>query len=563
MKKNTAKSLFITVLAVMFAAGFLVSCGGEEPAKVEEPVKTVETPAAPAASGPKTGGTLVIGRSGDTVGLDPSAETDGHSMMIIDNIFERLVAYVDEGTDTMPGLATSWDISSDGLTYTFHLREGVKFHDGTDFDADAVIFSLGRQMKEPNIKYFKTQWDAPAEKVSPEYWLMMDMDNTVASIEATDLNTVVFKMKKRNAPFINNLGMHFASIVSPTAMLKHGKSFMNNPSGTGPFELDNWVKGDRVILKANLNYWGGRPYLDKAIFRAIPENSVRYLELKTGNIDLCHLPAAEDVALAKKDDNLKVISQPGLNVGYLSFGHKKDLWKDKVVRQAIAHAINKKAIVDNIYYGVGEVAKNGMPPTLWGYNDDVVDYAYDPEKSKELLAQTGFFDKMKAAGQDKITLWCMPVARPYNPSGMKVGEAMQADLKKVGIEVELVTFEWGTYLDKQRSQPPEMDLFQLGWTGDNGDPDNFLAVLYDGLASPAVRTQWHNEEYHKLMLDGVNSTSKEERVGFYKKAQAIMHDEVAAIPIAHALQNTPMKKGVMNFKNHPFGNIYLKKVWKE
>lgn len=514
--------------------------------------------------GPKRGGIFVLGRSGDAVGLDPLRETDGHSMMIIDNVYDRLVAYVDEGTATKPGLAKSWDISADGLTYTFHLRKKVKFHDGTPCNADAVVFSFGRQMKEKNVTFFKKKWDFVThkdEKIDPQYWLMMEMDKVVESITAKNAHTVVFKLKSKNAPFINNLGMHFASIVSPTAVKKYGKDFTNKPVGTGPFVFTKWIRGDRIVLTANKKYWGGAPYLKKAIFRVIPENSVRFLELKTGNIHLCHLPSPEDLDLAKKDKKLKVISQPGLNVGYLGFGHKKPLWQDKKVRIAIAHAINKKAIVDNIYFGSGEVAKNGMPPTLWGYNNDIQDYAYDVEKSKKLLEEAKFFEKMKEAGQEKITLWCMPVARPYNPSGMKVGEAMMADLEKVGIKTELVTFEWGTYLSKQRSQPKEMDLFQLGWTGDNGDPDNFLAVLYDGLASPSIRTQWHNEEYHRLMTEGVNATSVDKRKDIYKKAQKIFHDEMPVVPIAHALQHAPMSKKVEGFKLHPFGNIYLHKVW--
>ena len=516
--------------------------------------------AASSIAAPKVGGTLVFGRGGDTVGCDPARETDGHSMMIIDNVFDRLVAFQEESTATEPGLAESWDISKDGLTYTFHLRKGVKFHDGTNFDSDAVIFSIGRQMEKKNLKFFKKEWEIKG-KVDAQYWSMMAMDDIVKSITATDEFTVVFQLNVPNAAFINNLGMHFASILSPTAAIKYGVDFQNTPVGTGPFVFDKWIRGDRMILKANDNYYNGRPYLDKVIFRVIPENAVRHLELKTGNIHMNHLPGPEDVVLAKKDKKLKVIAQPGLNVGYLSFGHTKELWKDKRIRRAIAYAINKQSIVDNIYLGTGEVAKNPIPPTLWSYNNKIKDYKYNPAKAKKLLKEAGFFDKLKAAGQDKITLWCMPVARPYNPSGMKVGEAMQADLKKVGINVELVTFEWGTYLSKQREQPAEMDLFQLGWTGDNGDPDNFLAVLFDGLASKSIRTQWHNEEFHNLMLKGIQVTDIKERTAIYERSQEIFHEEVGAIPIAHALQNMPMSKKVKGFKNHPFGNIYFHKVW--
>jgi len=512
---------------------------------------------------PKQGGTLVFGRGGDSAGLDPAFETDGNSFMICDNVFDQLVLYADESTEIVPGLATDWKVSEDGLTYTFNLRKGVKFHDGTDMNADAVVFSIGRMMKEKNVKFVGKGWDFPTKQPPAEYWLSMEMDDTIGSIEAVDDHTVVFKLKRREAPFIANMAMDFAAIVSPTAVLKFGEDFRSNPVGTGPYKFVKWIKDDRIILEANPDYWDGRPYLDQVIFRSIPDNSVRFLELKTGNIDICQFPNPEDIDLAKKDDSLKLVSQPGMNIGYVSFNHTKPLWQDKRIRQALAYAINKKAIVDNIYYGLGQVAKNTIPPTMWSYNDDIQDYPYDPEMAKKLLAEAGFDAKLKEAGQTKITLWSMPVARPYNPNGMKVGEAIQADLKKVGIDVELVTFEWGTYLKQQRTQPPEMDLFQLGWTGDNGDPDNFLAVLLDGLADPNVRTQWKNEEYHDIILKAKQALTKEERIQLYRKAQELIHEDVPLINIAHSLVVWPLKKSVMNFKLHPTASIRMHKVWKE
>jgi len=524
-------------------------------------VLTLMAPVSALAEEPKTGGTLVFGRGGDSVGLDPAFETDGNSFMICDNVYDELVLYADESTEIVPGLATSWESSPDGLTYTFHLREGVKFHDGTDFDADAVVFSLGRQMKEKNVKFFKKEWKFPESQPPVEYWLSMEMDDIVGSIEAVDERTVVFHLKRPEAPFIANMGMDFAAIVSPTAALKHGPDFKSNPVGTGPFKFVEWKKDDHITLEANKDYWNGRPYLDQVVFRSIPDNSVRFLELKSGSIHICQFPNPEDIDLAKKDDNLKLVSQPGMNIGYLSFNHTKPLWQDKRVRKAIACAINKQAIVDNIYYGMGQVAKNTIPPTMWSYNDDIQDYPYDPEKAKALLEEADFAGKLKEAGQEKISLWSMPVPRPYNPNGMKVGEAMQADLKKVGIDVELVTFEWGTYLKKQRTQDPAMDLFQLGWTGDNGDPDNFLLILLDGLADPNVRTQWKNEEYHDLITKAKTTSDKAERVKLYRQAQELIHEEVPLINVAHSLVVWPLQKNVVNFKLHPTASVRMHEVW--
>jgi ABC-type transport system substrate-binding protein len=514
-----------------------------------------------ALAAPKSGGTLIWGRGGDSVGLDPAYETDGNSFQVCDNIYEALVAYKDESTDLEPGLAKSWQISSDAKTYTFELRKGVKFHDGTPFNADAVVFSIGRMMKERNVKFHGKGLDIPAQDRTPEYWVSMEMDDTIGSIEATGEYTVVFKLKRVEAPFLANMGMDFADIISPTAFMKNPKEFLRNPVGTGPFKFVKWVKDDQIILEKNKDYWdkSGGPYLDKVVFRSIPENSVRFLELKAGSISACQFPNPADIELAKNDPNIKLVSQPGMNIGYLSFNHTKEPWKSNLhLRKAIAYAINRQAIVDNLYQGMGQVAKNPIPPTMWGYNKDIPGFKYDPELAKEELTLAGF---PGGKGLPEITLWSMPVPRPYNPDGLKIGVAMAADLAKIGINARVVSFEWGTYLKRQREQPEDMDLFQLGWTGDNGDPDNFLAVLFDGLASSSVRTQWHNEEYHKLMLQGKQTVDQKKRAEIYKTALKLIYDEVPVISIAHSTVITPVRKDVMNFKQHPTNSQRFKNVW--
>jgi len=527
----------------------ITSCGEKkEETKVAAPEKKAEET------------TLVFGRGGDSVGLDAAYETDGNSFMVCDNIFEALVFYADESTALEPGLAESWDISPDGKTYTFHLRKGIQFHDGTPFNADSVVFSIGRMMKERNVKFHGKGWEIPAQERPPEYWVSMEMDKTVGSIEAVDEYTVVFNLKRVEAPFMANMGMDFADIISPTAFMKNPKEFIRNPVGTGPFKFVKWVKDDRIILVKNENYWdkSGGPYLDKVIFRSIPENSVRFLELKTGNIHICQFPNPADIELAKKDSNLILPTQPGMNIGYLSFNHTKEPWKSNMkLRKAIAHSIDRKAIVDNIYQGMGQTAKNPIPPTMWGYNQNVPGFKYDPELAKKLLSDAGYPD---GNGLGEITLWSMPVPRPYNPDGRKIGEAMAADLAKVGIKAKIVTFEWGTYLKRQREQPADMDLFQLGWTGDNGDPDNFLAVLFDGLASSSIRTQWHNEKYHELMVNGRQTVDQAKRTKIYEEALQLIYDECPVISIAHSTVIWPAQKNVTNFKLHPTGSVRLKNV---
>lgn len=510
---------------------------------------------------PKEGGVFIFGRGGDSVGLDPAYETDGNSFMVCDNIFEALVFYKDESTALEPGLAASWEIAADGKMYTFKLRQGVKFHDGTEMDSNAVVFSLARMMKDRKVKWFGEGYQIPKQDRPPEYWVSMEMDDIIDSIEAIDKYTVVFKLKQVNAPFLANLGMDFADIISPTAFLKNPSEFIRNPVGTGPFELVKWVKDDKIILKKFDGYWNkanGGPYVNKVVFRSIPENAVRFLELKAGNIHICQFPNAADIPMAKADPNLKLFSQSGMNIGYLGFNHKKKLWENIHLRRAVAHAINRKAIVDNIYQGMGQVAANCIPPTMWSYNQEVPGYKYDPEMAKAELAKAGY---PGGKGLPELSLWSMPVPRPYNPEGLKVGIAMLGDLAKVGIKAQIVSYDWGTYLKRQRQQPEDMDMFQLGWTGDNGDPDNFLAVLFDGLASPAIRTQWHNQTYHKYMVDGRSTVDQAKRTGIYEAAQQLMYDEVPVVPVAHSTVIWPARNNVMDFKLHPTGSVRLKNVW--
>jgi peptide/nickel transport system substrate-binding protein len=503
------------------------------------------------AAEPKRGGTIIHGRGGDSIGLDPAHETDGESLNVARNIFDTLVRYKEESTEIEPALAISWDISSDGLVYTFKLRQGVKFHDGTPFNAEAVVFSFDRQLhpdKYPELK------DTGAYK----YWLGMSMNDIVQSIEAVEEYTVKFTLKRKEAPFLANLGMHFASIVSPTAVKKFTVDFTRNPIGTGPFKFVEWIKDDRVVLEANPDYWDGRSYLDKVIFRTIPDNTTRLFELKSGSIDVMVFPNPEDIKLIEADPAFKVLRQPGMNVGYLAMHTEKKPFDNLKVRQALNHAINKKAIVDTIYEGLGTVAKNPLPPILWGYNDQIQDYEYNPNKTKALLKEAGY-----PAGFE-TTLWAMPVPRPYNPNGQKVAEAIQADLQKVGIRAKIVSYEWGTYLEKLEQGEHDMALF--GWFGDNGDPDNFLYILLDKDSAkvPAQNVAFYkNDQVHELLIKAKETFDQKEREKLYQQAQVIIHEEAPWVPLAHSVVVTITKARVHNYKIHPVGDWLYHRVWVE
>jgi peptide/nickel transport system substrate-binding protein len=502
------------------------------------------------AAEPQKGGTLVFGRGGDSVGLDPASRTDGESFNVTDHIYDSLVTFKKGTTEVMPNLATKWDISADGKVYTFNLVKNAKFHDGTPVNADAVVFSFKRQMDEKH----------PAYKFSGPYSYLaaMGLDKLIKDVVKVDDSTVRFDLNKPNAPFISTLGMQAFAIVSPTAVLKYKQDFAQNPVGSGPYKLKVWEKKQKIVLEANPEYWGGEPYLKTIIFRAIPDNNTRLQEMMAGklhvmdNPDSNHIKALEDKLKAK----VKFAKAPGFNVGYLALNQEKKPFDNVKVRRAIAHAINKQAIVDTVYNGYGMVAKNPMPPSIWGYNNDIKDYEYSPEKAKALLKEAGLENGFET------DLWAMPVPRPYMPDGRKVAEAIQGDLAKVGIKVKIVSYDWGTYLKQTSEGQHSMAL--LGWTGDIGDPDNFLYVLLDkdNAVKPAQNISFYkSDKLHELLTKAQVTSDVATRTKLYMEAQKIIHEDAPMVPIAHSEDILPMSTDVQNLVLDPTGRRRFADVW--
>jgi dipeptide transport system substrate-binding protein len=356
--------------------------------------------------------------------------------------------------------------------------------------------------------------------------------------------------------------MDFATIISKEyadAMLKAGKpeTVDQEPVGTGPFVFESYQKDAIIRYKANPTFWGGKPKID-VVFAITPDNSVRYAKLKSGECSLMPYPNPADIPAMRKDPALKVLEQPGLNVGYLAFNTQKKPFDDKRVRQAINYAINKKAILDAVFMGIGIPAKNPIPPSMWSYNDAVKDYPYDPAKAKKLLAEAGLPNGFET------DIWAIPVQRPYNPNGRRIAELMQADLAKVGIQAKVVSYEWGEY--RKRVQAGDHQMAQFGWTGDNGDPDNFLFTLL-GCAAAAPgggnAAKWCNKDFDALVTEAQRTTDMAKRTELYKKAQVIFKEEAPWYTIAHAVQVVPMRKDVEGYTLSPLGahdftHVYFK-----
>ncbi|MFN8671026.1 MAG: ABC transporter substrate-binding protein [Candidatus Sericytochromatia bacterium] len=524
IKSKTLKNITLSFMAFSIFSAGLVSCGG----KGNESA-------------------LVFGKAKDAVKLDPADIADGESSAVTQNIFETLVKYKDESTEVEPALAESWKTSEDGLTWTFKLKKGIKFHDGTEFNAEAVKFNYDRQMDKKDPNRYNGKF---------EYWDLFFAN--VTKIEAKD-NEVIFTLKDKDPTFLPNLALFTMGIASPKAIKEFGKDFFKNPVGTGPFKFSSWVQNEKIVLKVNEEYWGEKAKIKKLIFKPIPDNSVRLLELEKGSIQAMDGITPDDAAKIQENKDLTLLTQPGMNVAYMAMNTEKPPLDNPKVRMAINLAIDKNALVKAFFADgkVGMVATNPIPPTLWSYNDKIEPFKFDKEKAKALIKESGVnLDKT-------LDFWAMPIARPYMPNPSKIAESIQANLKDIGLKTKIVTYEWGTYLEK--ASKGEHDMCLLGWIGDNGDPDNFMYALLSSnntkKGSASNYAFYKSPEMDKYLNDAKKELDHQKRIDDYMKAQEVFHKDVPWVPLFHSTQIVAFRKEYKGYKLHPTGAKLFKGVF--
>ena len=494
---------------------------------------------------------LVFCSEGSPAGFDTAQYTTATDNDAAEPLYNRLAEFEKGGTAAVPALATHWEVSEDGLTYTFHLREGVKFHTTPwftptrDFNADDVLFTFNRMIHPDHPFRLAYPTEFP-------YFSGMSLNKNIASVEKTGPLTVVMTLNAVDAAFIQNLAMSFASIVSAEyaeQLLATGKpgDINQKPVGTGPYVFQRYQKDSNIRYAAHKGYWDpSQVKLDNLIFSISVDASARMQKLRKNECQVSLNPRPADLAGLKADPALQVIEKPGFNLGYITYNVQHKPLDQLPVRQALDMAINKDAILKAVYQGAGQKAVNAMPPTQWSYDDTIEDAPYNPEKAKALLQAAGVKEGTE------ITLWAMPVQRPYNPNAKLMAQMLQSDWAKIGLKINIVSYEWGEYI--KRTKQGEHDISLIGWTGDNGDPDNWLGTLYSCDAIGANNySRWCDSTYEALIKKARTLTDREQRTVLYKQAQQLLKQQVPITPIAHSTVSQPLSVKVKGFEVSPFG----------
>ena len=469
---------------------------------------------------------------------------------VAETIFNRLADFKPGTTEVIPALADSWDISEDGLSYTFHLRKGVKFHTTDyfkptrDMNADDVVWSFQRQL-DPNHPWHKLS------SVGFPYFESMGFKELLKSVEKIDDNTVTFTLTRREAPFLADIAMAFSSIYSAEyadQLLKANKTgdLNNKPVGTGPFVFQRYNKDAQVRFKANPDYFLGKPPADPLIFAITIDNNVRLQKLKANECQIALYPKPDDVPSIKADQNLKVDELAAMTTSYTAMNTTRKYMSDVRVRKAINIAFDKQTYVTSLYgKGNALVGTVPYPPTLLGFNDKLKNPPRDLDKARELLKEAGVPDGTV------LTLFTRNGGGPTNPNPLLGAQMMQSDLAQIGIKLDIRVMEWGEML--KRAKNGEHDLVSAGWAGDNGDPDNFLTpnLSCDAAKNGENYARWCNKEFQDLIDKARGGTEPAARAALYEQAQEVFDKDQPWIPMAYPKMFTAMRKNVEGYHQSP------------
>jgi len=483
--------------------------------------------------------TLVVARVKDAVTLDPAQATDGLSLNLTQEVMWGLARFKAGTFEIEPAIAQSWSASADGKRWTFTLRKGLKFSDGTPIDAQAVKFNFDRWRLVSNPNHGNDVY---------QYYATMfgGFPGVISDVRAPNATTVVFVLARPQAPFLHDVAMPPFALASPTALRSDHQGFSRKPVGYGPYTVSEWIRDDHITLQANPLWQGPKPAYQTVIVRDIPDQATSVLSLQKGDVDVLTDPRPDDAKALAAQNGLKIYQQPSNNNSYLALNMEKAPFDTLAVRQAIGYAVNVEQIVRAFYNTGAVVADNWNPPGMLGDNPAVKHYPYDPAKARALLASAGMRNF-------STQLYYATAPRPYMPEPQRIAEAIQANLKSVGINVTLAPFEWAVFLNKIRNGEHPMCL--IGWSGDNGDPDNFMYPLLDRDSAHKPNAQnysfWRDPAFHALMMAGQATADDSKRAAIYRQANALVHDQAPAIPIVHTTVPVAFKAAIQGYIPRP------------
>lgn len=488
--------------------------------------------------------TLVVARGNDANSLDPAESTSFEAIKVADWTFDGLVRFEGNTHKIVPALAESWKVSDDGLVWTFKLRKGVKFHDGTPLNAAAVEFSLERQRDKNHPQYCNNcrRWSAKF--------------SAIQKTEAVDEYTVRLTLKEPSPALLVNLAFYIGYIVSPTAVKSDPEGFRTKPVGTGPFKFIRWERDNFLEYEANADYYLGKPKVDRLIVRVIPDNEVRLLALKKGEVHLIYgvpFPQFDEV---EKDPNLTLHQSPTLGISFMALNTEKKPFDDIRVRKAVNHAINRDRMFKTVFFGRGEIANQVIPSTWWGHSPNATKYEYDPEKAKALLAEAGYADGFKTT----LTSWTNP--RPYLPAPRDAVSLIKADLARVGIDVEVQTMKWAAF--RQSRGKGEYGMTMGGWISGTLDPDGIVYALFH---SRYIRekdslnwTRFRDDKVDSLLSQARAVYDQSKRDPLYQQVADTITANAAAVFFAHPITAIATRSNVKNAFIHDSNWVPLHEV---
>ncbi len=488
---------------------------------------------------PVSAKTLVYCYDGSPMGFDPALYTSETTLNVVANtIYDRLVKFRPGSTDISPSLAQSWDISEDGLEYTFNLRTGVKFQTTDyfeperEFNADDVIFSIERQLKNDHA------WHEYATDNTWENFDKSTMSDLIKEIERVDDRTVKFILNYKDPAILANLAMNYASILSKeyADTLEENETMEKldlEPVGTGPYEYGEFENDTIIRFRAHKDYWDGVPAIDTVTFVIFADVSERLERIKAGECHVMSNPTPDDIKSLRSDETITLQEQQGFNVGYLAYNTKVAPFDKVEVRKALNMAINKQAIIDSVFQGAGQIAKNPIPTTMWSYNHDVQDDPYDPEAAKMTLIDAG-------VNELKMNIWVIEDSLPYNPDPQQTAELIQADFAEVGVEVEIASYELDEFLSNSKAEDRNAAVL-FGHNGGNGDPDSLLWTLLgcNGVGKENF-AQWCHEEFDSAVEEAKTLTDQNQRRELYRTAQTTFKEQAPWATIAHSTIYVPI-----------------------